>query len=120
MLHTGNASSRWLTIHNPPLFARKTSLRLSSMATLVTPSNVLTEFGCCGSDRSIRRTVSVGSERLMGLAFRVRSEIRYLSSPAEQVREMCCWWGFRQLEVIVMNNRRRKGDQFQECSIQPS
>jgi len=45
---------------NPPLSARKTSLRLSSMATLVTPSNVLTVFGCCGSDRSIRRTVSVG------------------------------------------------------------
>jgi hypothetical protein len=30
------------------------------------------------------------------------------------------WCGIRQLEAIVMNNRRRKGDQFQECSIQPS
>src|SRR5258707_5102990 len=66
MLHTGNVSSRWLTIHNPPLFARKTSLRLSSMATLVTPSNVLTVFGCCGSDRSIRRTVSVGRLAALG------------------------------------------------------
>ena len=30
------------------------------------------------------------------------------------------WCGIRQLEAIVMNNRRRKGDQFQECSIPPS
>src|ERR1700745_1653438 len=60
MLHTGNVSSRWLAIHSPLLVARKTSLRLSSMATRVTPSNVLAVFGCRGSDRSIRRTVSVG------------------------------------------------------------
>src|SRR5262249_6651605 len=46
---------------NPPLFVRKISLRLSSMATLVTPSNVLNVFGCWGSDRSIRRTVSVST-----------------------------------------------------------
>lgn len=39
----------WAALNNPPLFARKTSWRLSSMATRVTPSEVPIVFGCCGS-----------------------------------------------------------------------
>src|SRR6516165_9181880 len=77
-VHIGKGRLRpWLTIHNPSLFTRKTSLRPSSLATVVTPLKILTVFGCWGSVRSIKRTDSVG--RVMaeaGIADGAGAELR--------------------------------------------
>src|ERR1700747_3666486 len=47
-------------VHRPWLLTIRTSLRPSSLATLVTLLNSLIVLGCCGSVKSMRRTDSVG------------------------------------------------------------